>query len=433
MWGSAELTAESQHELQVLLYVRDQLFQLRYSAEIKAISDALEDKEINQVKLNLLRTQILQIYRNEQAERYHKSFYDALFSLLLLLAKYAPYDVEPLNQNGIRPPLICAVSMDPIEEKFRVLTISGYQFDGSNPPVFEYLARQGIPQNRAILGQREKDYLVSRKNAINTPDNQMPEIPHPNPPQPMSRQEGAFGGLRIGYFIGVVAFGLLAFPGLLVAGLITLGGLTLCGTIIGAFAPEKVRKLLNYFHLSATRKLFSRIQTLNESKPVPDVRPVAELKQAVPEVKNQQEVQTPSKLLEIKTTAPLVDAQQPLLPRSPIAEQPRRLSRGLERLLMPVENKNKLAVKKQKEKEKEKSAKTYGATDIGSKKDKNGLLVYDTQQDLLSESLSPAQQQFELQQERKRIRHSFLDRVTAEAKRSAEASQEIVQKGKRLA
>lgn len=434
MQGSAELKAENQHELQVMQCVRDQLDEYSHVAGIKAISDALEEKAINQEKLYLLRAQILQIYRLEQAET-SELFYKALFSLLLLLAKYAPYDVEPVDQNGLSPPLICAVSQQPIEEKFRVLTISGYQFDGSNPPLFDWLVEQGIPQNRDTLGQREIDYLVARKNAINTPDSQAPEIPHPNPPKPMSRAEAAHAGLTIGYCVGMLTFALLAAlpPFLLAAGIISLFGLAACGAIVGAIAAEKMGKLRDYFHRPAakTREIFSRIQTYNQIKQVPEAKPVAELKAAAPEEKIQQqaEVQAQSRLAEVKINSPEVAAQPPLLPRSPTPEQPRRLPIGLDRLLTQVENKNKLEVKQKKEEEK--LEKKYSATDLEAE-NKNVLPRDDLRQDLLSESVSPEQQQFKLEQERKRIRNSFLDRVTANAKRSAEASQESVQPGRRL-
>ena len=341
-------TCESpnQHELEVLQCVIEQFDRFQHIDEIQKISILMEQATLEE--FYSVRTQLLKIYKTELNNQlvYDELFYNALFSFLLLLAKYAPHDVEPVDENGLSPALVCSITSNTIEEKSRILTTNGHQFDGSSPDTFKWLLNKNHPFTGNVLDQREKNYLSARQKAIANPNNQIPEIPHSQklPPRPLGSLviKGAIVGLIIGTSLGLAAvasLGLLLpisivpFIQLIVlcASLASvLGGAILGGLIGGAieigiklkkmFSPT-VTPLITPI-TARTEKIFSHIKEPTIS---PDV-------QATPS-KSQSDIDLeakPDRLSDISILSRLVETQ-PLLPKEaspPTSVAERKLDLG---------------------------------------------------------------------------------------------------------
>lgn len=163
---------DSEHELTVIKCIIEQFNKFSNRPKVAAISDEII-KIVGEEKLELgsLRTQISEIYKQESSNpgQYSALFYNALFSFLLILAKYNPTN----ERDEASGELQCAISWGDIKARSRLLTTAGAHFDLESSADW-FSNHETNPATGEALSQRELDYLRSRLE-----DHSTVEIPHP--------------------------------------------------------------------------------------------------------------------------------------------------------------------------------------------------------------------------------------------------------------
>lgn len=174
------------HEVNILHCITEQLNKYSNRKEVADISTKINELlEGKQVNLGSLRTQLFDVYKNENIyhQYYDKQFYDALFVFLLLLAKYNP----PASYRNNDGELECPIGYTVIDPNNRLLAINGVHFDRES--LENWIKDKDIvtnPSTQLPLSQRELSYLRARIQ------NLTPEIPILEPqPAPLSiKQKG---------------------------------------------------------------------------------------------------------------------------------------------------------------------------------------------------------------------------------------------------
>jgi len=192
-------TTNEQQELALLNFIITQINMFSDREEVAKISKNLSAILKNKPKqIGSLRTKISDIYRKEKTHgsNYSPLFYDALFSLSILLAKYHPHN--DLDEEGN---LVCPITCDSIAPESRLFTSQGTLYDraalNSNIEQQIATARQlnqvpklTNPVDALPFSERELLYLYSRIQAPNN-DNELPSIPHPKEIKEMAEMKAA--------------------------------------------------------------------------------------------------------------------------------------------------------------------------------------------------------------------------------------------------